>query len=109
MDKLFKTNLWMRVLASILLAMILTSGLHPLPVTAAATAARASADFQAFFDAAIAEQMANAHIAGATVAVVQGDEIAFAKGYGYANLAEQVPVQADRTLFFIGSDGKLFT
>ena len=33
----------------------------------------------------------------------------FAKGYGYADLAQRVPVQADRTLFFIGSAGKLFT
>ncbi len=63
----------------------------------------------AYFDAALAQQMANEHIVGATVAVVKDGELLFAKGYGDADLAGQTPVSADQTLFFPGSAGKLFT
>lgn len=109
MDKFSNKTLWMRVLSCVLMTVIAFSALRPTTVTANTPDAGDSLDLQAFFDSVIPEQLANEHIAGATVAVVQGDEIAFAKGYGYADLAAQVPVQADRTLFFIGSDGKLFT
>ena len=53
--------------------------------------------------------MANEHLVSATAAVVQGDALLFAQGYGYADLEAARPVEADRTLFYIGSDGKLFT
>jgi proline iminopeptidase len=66
-------------------------------------------DVAAFFDDLIPGQLQNHHIAGATVAVVRGSDLLFAKGYGYADLEAQKPVVADRTLFYIGSDGKLFT
>lgn len=66
-------------------------------------------DVSAFFDALIPEQLHNNHIVGATVSVVQGRDVVFAKGYGYADRATAQPVEADRTLFYIGSDGKLFT
>ncbi len=64
---------------------------------------------EAYFDARIAQQMVDGPVAGATVAVVQNGELLFAKGYGYADLAEQRPVVAEETLFFPGSVGKLFT
>lgn len=109
MDKFSNKTLWKRVLSCVLLMLIAFGAFRPTAVSASSTDAGASLDLQTFFDAVIPEQLANEHIAGATVAVVQGDEMVFAKGYGYANLAAQVPVQADQTLFFIGSDGKLFT
>ena len=111
MRKFSTRNRWKRVFASILLAGILLSGVYPAPVTAGVSTpvAYSAADFQSFFDTALPEQLANEHIVGATVAVVQGSELVFAKGYGYADLAAQIPVRADQTLFFIGSDGKLFT
>ena len=62
-----------------------------------------------FFDVTIAQQMADAHVVGATVSVVKDGELFFAKGYGYADLAQQLPVVADKTLFYPGSTGKLFT
>ena len=98
-----------RMLSSVLLTFIWISAIRLPAVMAGAPEVYSSTDFQAFFDTAITEQLANEHIAGATVAVVQDNEIVFAKGYGYADLAAQVPVKADQTLFFIGSDGKLFT
>lgn len=66
-------------------------------------------DFEAFFDSALQEQMAAENIVGAAAAVVHQGELAFAKGYGYADMEQRLPVEADRTLFFVGSDGKLLT
>ncbi len=42
-------------------------------------------------------------------AVVHHGELVYAKGYGYADVDAGASVTAERTLFFIGSDGKLFT
>ena len=67
------------------------------------------AEVAAFFDRHIGQQLTEQHIAGATVAVVQDGAVLFAKGYGYADVRRQLPVDADRTLFHIGSVGKLFT
>lgn len=72
-----------------------------MPMTAATVAT--------FFDQLVAQQMNDAHAVGATVAVVKDGALLFAKGYGYADLAQKVPVVADKTLFFPGSTGKLFT
>jgi CubicO group peptidase (beta-lactamase class C family) len=47
-------------------------------------------------------------VAGATVAVVDGDST-FTKGYGYSDVAAGEPVDAEETLFRIGSVSKLFT
>lgn len=66
-------------------------------------------DVEPFFDGIIREQLAEHHVSGATVALVKDGEIWFAKGYGEANVAGQVPVTADKTLFRIASVTKLFT
>ena len=62
-----------------------------------------------FFDGLIPGQLREAHVAGATVSVVQNGRPVFAKGYGYADMEEREPVAADETLFYPGSAGKLFT
>lgn len=67
------------------------------------------AAFAAFFDAALPEQLAAEEIAGAMAAVVHKGELVFAQGYGAADVDAGVPVTADRTLFFVGSVGKLWT
>lgn len=45
---------------------------------------------------------------GAAVVVVRGDEILFSRGYGYADLESQIPVDPARTVFEYGSISKLF-
>jgi CubicO group peptidase (beta-lactamase class C family) len=67
---------------------------------------RALADF---FDALIPAQLEQRRIPGAVVAVVEDGELTFSRGYGWADLDGRVPVDAERTLFHIGSNGKLFT
>ncbi len=67
------------------------------------------ADLEAFMDGVMSTAMQEHHVPGATLAVVQGGEIVLAQGYGYADLAGRVPVDAERTLFRPGSVTKLVT
>ena len=62
-----------------------------------------------FLDELFAESMAEQHIPGAVVAVVQDGKLLLAKGYGYADLDGQVPADPERSLFRVGSVSKLFT
>lgn len=48
-------------------------------------------------------------IPGATVAVVEGDDLLLAKGYGHADARSETPVRANETAFRIGSVCKLVT
>lgn len=48
-------------------------------------------------------------IPGATVTLVRGGELLYLRGHGYADVAQQTRVRADRTLFGTGSVSKLFT
>ncbi len=66
-------------------------------------------DVKAFFDGLITGQLEALNIVGATLAVVKDGELLYAQGYGYADLENKIPVDADRTLFRIGSAAKLFT
>ncbi len=65
-------------------------------------------EMEAFLDGVFASEMATEHFPGAVVVVVKDGQVFFSKGYGYANIAEQLPVSPDRTLFRIGSTSKLF-
>lgn len=68
-----------------------------------------SRSLEAFVDGVVAAYMANDHIAGATVAVVDRDRVLMAKGYGVAGLDPPKPVDPASTLFRIGSISKTFT
>ena len=62
-----------------------------------------------FLDPLFARHLDEHHIPGAVIAVVQGGEIVYRKGYGYADVERRVPVDPNATLFNIGSVTKLFT
>lgn len=59
-------------------------------------------------DAVVARIMQEQQLPGVAVAVMRQGQIAFAKGYGYANLELQAPVQPT-TVFQSASVGKMFT
>lgn len=66
---------------------------------------------QGRFDAlekAIADEMAATGTPGAAIAVVEGDRVTYAKGFGSTSVEGGSPVTAD-TLFRIGSTTKMFT
>jgi CubicO group peptidase (beta-lactamase class C family) len=67
------------------------------------------AELEAFLDAFFAEQMEALHIPGAVVVFVKDGEVFLAKGYGFADLENQKPVDPAQTLFRAGSVSKLFT
>jgi len=65
-------------------------------------------ELEAFLDELVGREMEEYHIAGAAVSVVRGGELFFAKGYGYADLENGLPVDPEQTAFRIGSTTKLF-
>jgi CubicO group peptidase (beta-lactamase class C family) len=61
-----------------------------------------------FIDGAMAAEIANGTIVGAVVAVVKDGETWLVRGYGLADRERGVPVDANGTLFRVGSVSKLF-
>ncbi len=66
-------------------------------------------ELETWLDEFMAEQMDKLHIPGVTFSLVQNGELFFAKGYGYADLEQQIPVIAEGTVFCVGGNSKLFT
>ena len=66
-------------------------------------------DVEAFLDGLVPQQLDREDIAGATVSVVKDGKLLYARGYGYADVANKKPVSAEETLFRPGSVSKLFT
>jgi CubicO group peptidase (beta-lactamase class C family) len=109
-----------RIMASLLLVCLVVNGFVAIPALASSNPLiQASSDSQenvitatdleTFTDELIEKQLDEYHIAGAAVTIVQDGKIELAKGYGYANVAKQIPVSPDETIFRIGSTSKLFT
>lgn len=76
----------------------------PAPASAAPTP-----DYAAFLDGVIPAQLAQHRIPGAAVVVVAGGRQVFAKGYGLADVDARIPVDPERTGFFIASTTKVWT
>lgn len=64
---------------------------------------------EAFVDGFVAAEREGGAIAGAFVSVVDGGKPVLSKGYGYADIEQDVAVTPARTLFRLGSTSKLFT
>ncbi|WP_158514844.1 serine hydrolase [Gemmatimonas phototrophica] len=63
---------------------------------------------EAAIDAIAREETERQRIPGMAVAIVRGDRVLMAKGYGLANIEQQKPVTSE-TMFLSGSLGKMFT
>ena len=70
---------------------------------------RSPEELEAFVDGFVSAEREAYDVAGMTVAVVKDGQLFFAKGYGWADVERQVPVDAEETLFRPGSVSKLFT
>ncbi len=64
---------------------------------------------ESFLDHEVAALMQAHDVPGVTVAVVADNQVAFAKGYGFADITRTVPVDPDTTIFRAGSISKTFT
>ena len=95
-----QSSLWrtLFVLTLLLLPAAALEGQHP----------PQPADFGRSIDAIVEEALVDGPIAGASVAVVRGNEVILLKGYGFADLENQVPANAE-TVYRIGSITKQFT
>jgi CubicO group peptidase (beta-lactamase class C family) len=77
--------------------------------SAPARGLRDRAELEAFLDGVMGANLRDKHVAGATVAVVKDGALFLAKGFGWADVAAHKPVDANRSLFRVGSISKLFT
>lgn len=66
-------------------------------------------DLETFFDNTMNSKLEKYHIPNATAAVVKDGETVYKKGFGWADIENNIPVDADTTLFRIGSTSKLIT
>jgi hypothetical protein len=65
-------------------------------------------ELQAFADTFFAKQMETLHIPGVSFIFVQGGEVVYASGYGYANLETATSINPDSSVVRIGSISKPF-
>ena len=101
--------MWKALLSGALLLWWLATTLGGVWAQSVADGARDPAAVAAFFDALIPAQLAAYEVPGATVSLVVDGEVAFARGYGFADLRAQKLVVAETTLFHAGSITKIFT
>jgi CubicO group peptidase (beta-lactamase class C family) len=66
------------------------------------------AEFEVFLDAYLAEQMETYHIPGVVFTMVKDGEVFFSKGYGYADLEPQTPMDLEDTVLITASLAKIF-
>lgn len=66
-------------------------------------------NLETFLDAFFAREMKRLNIPGAVFSMVENGELVFARGYGYANLPDKVPVCPETTIFRVASVSKVFT
>jgi CubicO group peptidase (beta-lactamase class C family) len=78
------------------------------PLAAQRTASPRSTDPRRGLDTYITQLMREWKVPGLAVAVVRGDSMVFAKGYGVRRLGDPTPVDPN-TVFAIGSSSKAFT
>ncbi len=64
---------------------------------------------EAFVDGIIEAGMREHNVAGAVIAITKDDGMLLSKGYGFADVAQKIPVDPETTMFRIGSVSKLFT
>src|SRR5437867_8566700 len=78
---------------------------HVLVVSAAAAQTPATLDS---IDRYVRTEVTRYRIPGLSLAVLRGDSVVLARGYGYANVEHRVPA-TDSTVYQSGSVGKQFT
>lgn len=66
-------------------------------------------DLENLIDSIVAGELDKSETPGVVISVVKDGKIFFAKGYGYADIDQKTPVDADRTLFRVASLSKLLT
>jgi CubicO group peptidase (beta-lactamase class C family) len=89
-------------------------GGQPTPVTTvASTISTPALDDTAalgdFIDGIMKAHVEELRIPGAVVTIIKNGRVLYAKGYGYQDIAKNIPIDPATSLFRIGSTSKLFT
>ena len=92
----------------LVLVLALSGCVEPRPSEKSTTAVETDVALGNRVDAAAAIALREIHAAGLAIAVVRHGQTVLAKGFGYADLSERVPVSAD-TVFRLASITKEFT
>ncbi|MCP4901005.1 MAG: beta-lactamase family protein [bacterium] len=66
-------------------------------------------DIGDFLDGVMTAHMASHRIAGAALVITEADSIVYAKGFGFSDVEDSLPVDPYATIFRTGSTGKLIT
>jgi CubicO group peptidase (beta-lactamase class C family) len=104
-----------RIAAAALAALMLGVGSHaqaqePVqPPSANSARSLDGPDLEAWLDGLLPYALKSGDIAGGVVAVVKDGKILLQKGYGYADVGRQLPMDPKRTMIRAGSTSKLFT
>jgi CubicO group peptidase (beta-lactamase class C family) len=101
-------RIWKTSLALLLLSLMTFSAVAPALAAPRLAGPTDPAELETFIDGLMAAQMEQNNVPGAAISVVKDGQVFFAKGYGYADVENRVPVDPDTTLFDTGSVGKLF-
>lgn len=80
----------------------------PVPTPTVVAGPQSRAELEVFVDGLLGGLMPERHVPGAVVLVVKNGEVFFSKGYGFADIEDQRPVDPE-TLFRVASVSKLFT
>jgi CubicO group peptidase (beta-lactamase class C family) len=109
MDIRNESSVTLRIVAVIILtALVLFSGIAPDIQTVRAN--QASFDnLESFVDPIIETQMEEWNLPGVAFVAVQDGKIILSKGYGVTEHGTDTPIDPERTIFDLGSVGKLFT
>ena len=95
-------------LAALTLALGVASAALPTTIATAQKRPPAAPEAIAGFDQYVTAAMTQWKVPGLAIAVVRGDSVIMAKGYGVRTLGDPTPVDAE-TMFAIGSSSKAFT
>jgi CubicO group peptidase (beta-lactamase class C family) len=101
----------MRVWAGLAATLIWCVAAPPASLVSAAPvlpAPRLGADVRSKIDTDVQALLTAGHVDGATIAIVEGGAVVFARGYGLRDRAKRLPTDAD-TRYEIGSITKQFT
>ncbi|HLL88572.1 MAG TPA: serine hydrolase domain-containing protein [Tepidisphaeraceae bacterium] len=102
-----RAGVWRRAAVAVA---VLVGFVLPRPAAAAADpSAPDVAAVERFFDEHMLDRVARMNVPGAVVVYVQDGRIAFARGYGLADVENRRPMDPDRTLLPVGSISKLVT
>jgi CubicO group peptidase (beta-lactamase class C family) len=98
-----------QLLLTAVFATFLSTAAPPLSADMPDSVLNDSARLQTFFDGVIEPLMKNNNSPSGVIAIAHNGRLVFAKGYGFQDVAEQIPVDPYTTLFRPGSVSKLST